>query len=301
MTTNDALTAEPSSLAFDTAPLGAALRTIASNKEPLMRYVAAVRAIPLGEQPIVIGGNVVSHYDVLSKRPELKSALWNALQRANDLAGNMDTLHIWAASAAVNIVGEITPLLESVSTILAAVPSGGSINPADLQRIREKMQMVTVHVWMVRMAMDQVSRGIKNFVSNIFVDHDTFAAGPLELHKVRAEVGQQISDEAMPYVLKPVTSGIGNAMLEVGRAFLATIDGLIQVLGNALVGHEAMQGAASALATAASTAWTKYEAGASAVWAADAAKMSVTLRKMQLTEAIESWKQFATFFSKSNL
>ena len=301
MTTNDALTVEPSTLAFDTAPLGAALRKIAENREPLIRYATAVRAIPLGEQPIVIGGNVVSRYDVLSKRPELKSTLWNALQRANDLAGHLSTLHNWAAGGAVGIVGEITPPLESVRTILAAVPSGGSINPADLPRIREQMQSVIVQIWIVRMAMDQISRGIRDFVSHVIVDHDTFAGGPFELRKVRAEVGQQISDEAMRYVLNPVTSGIGQAMLEVGRGFLAAIDGLIQVLGNALVGHEAMQGSASALATFASSAFAKYEAAASAVWAADAAKMSVTLRKLQLTEAIESWKQFATFFSQSNL
>lgn len=301
MTTNDALTPEPPSLAFDTATFGAALRTIASNREPLMRYVAAVRAIPLGEQPIVVRGEVVSRYDVLSKKPELKSALWNALHRANDLAGHMDTLHNWAAGGANGAVEQITPLLDSIYKILAAVPASGSINPADLPRIRQEMQLVSVYVWMVRTPMQQIGAGIKTFLSNIFVDHDTFAAGPLELRKMKDEVGRQISDEAMPLVLKLETNGIGLAMLEVGRAFLATIDGLIQVLGNALVGHEAMQGAASAVGAAANTAWSKYEAAASAVWAADAAQMSITLRKLELTVAIESWKQFAAFFSKSNL
>ena len=98
----------------------------------------------------------------------------------------------------------------------------------------------------------------------------------------------------MPLVTHPIYSGIGNAMLEVGRVFLNSIDKFSQVLGNALTGHEAMDGAASALAAAASNAWTKYDAAAS-VFASDDATMSVTLRKIELATAIESWNQFATF------
>ena len=38
-----------------------------------MDYVAAVRAIPMGEQPIVIDGREASRYDVLSKKPDLET------------------------------------------------------------------------------------------------------------------------------------------------------------------------------------------------------------------------------------
>lgn len=301
MTADNALTADPGSLAFDVAPIAAALRTIVSNRDPLMSYVAAVRAIPMGEQPITIGGNVVSRYDPLSKKPELRTALYLAIHRADDLAGNMSTLHNWATGAAEQIVGQINPRLQTVLSILDAIPSGGSVSAADVPRIREQMQLAVVNGWMVRMGMEQISRGIRDFLSHLIVDHDTFAGGPFELRRMAQEAGKQISDQAMPYVLDPLSSRIGYAMLEVGRAFIAAIERLALVLGNALAGHEAMQGAASALAAASANAWAKYQDAIGEVAAADAVTMSVTLRKLHLSTAIESWSQFAEFFKNSQL
>ena len=188
-----------------------------------------------------------------------------------------------------------------IRKILDAVPTGGKVSAADIPRIREQMQIVMVQVWLTRTAMTQISGGIHNFLTFYVSDHETFFRGPFELGRIKQEVGQQISADAMPLVTHPIYSGIGNAMLEVGRVFLNSIDKFSQVLGNALTGHEAMDGAASALAAAASNAWTKYDAVAASVFASDDATMSVTLRKIELATAIESWNQFATFFSESNL
>ena len=105
----------------------------------------------------------------------------------------------------------------------------------------------------------------------------------------------------MPYVLNPMSRGIGETMLQVGRAFISATDRVGGVIGNAMLGHEGMRGAASALATAASTAHAKYEAAANAFYRADSATMSITLRKLQLTTSIQSWIQFAEFFERSGL
>lgn len=301
MTADDFLTAEPESLGFDMAPMAAAVRTIVESRDPLMNYIKAVRAIPMGEQPIVIDGKVGAQYDVLAKKPQFRSALYEVIQHADLLASNMSTLHSWATGGAEQIIGQINPPLETVRSILAAVPSGGTINPADLTRIREQMQFATTYVMLLRMAMKQITGGIHDFLAHFIIDYETLAAGPLELGRLKEEVGRQISEDAMPYVLNPMYQGIGQAMLQVGKVFLGAIDLLAQALVNSRTGHEAMNGAASALGTAAATAWTKYDAAATAVYAADSATMSVTLRKLQLTTAIESWKQFAAFFSNSNL
>jgi hypothetical protein len=301
MTTNNVLAAEPPSLDFDIAPMKAAVKSLVESRQPIMNYVTAVRAIPLGEQPVIVDGKVSSHWDVLSKKPDLRNRLYEAKGRADDLAGHMSTLHNWAAGGATKVVGDINPPLEAIRQILDAVPTGGTINPADVLRIQQQMMTARVQVWMVSIAMTQITGGIRNFLTHLISDHDMFAGGPYELRQMKDEVGRQISDQAMPYVLNPITSGIGKAMLQVGTAFLNSIEGLIQVLGNATTNHEAMGGAVSALATASSNAWTKYEAAANAVSASDAATMSVTLRKLKLSTAIDSWNQFATFFSESNL
>jgi hypothetical protein len=301
MTTNDVLAAEPPSLDFDIAPMRAAIKSLVENRQPVMNYVKAVRAIPLGEQPVIVDGKVSSHWDVLAKKPDLRSRLYEAKGRAEDLASHMSTLHNWAAGGATKVVGDINPPLEIVRQILDTVPVGGKVTPADVQRIQQHMMTVRVHVWMVSMAMTQITGGIRNFLSHLISDHDMFAGGPYELRRMKDEVGRQISDQAMPYVLNPITRGIGEAMLQVGAAFMNTIESLIQVLGNALTNYEAMGGAVSALATASSNAFTKYEAASNAVSASDAATMSVTLRKLKLSTAIDSWNQFATFFSESNL
>jgi hypothetical protein len=296
-----ALAVEPSSLELDFAPLGSALLTLGASVSPLMSYVNAVRAIPMGEQPIILDGKVAGKYDALAKRPELKAALYGVIHRANEIAGHMDTLHIWAGGGATKLIEEIVPPLEKVRAILAATPAGAAISAADQQTVREQMQRVSVFTMMAGMVMTQVGTGMHNFLSNIGVDHDTLAGGPYELRKVADELGKQISDEAMPYVLNPIYRGIGETMLQIGRVFIAAINHLSTVLGNALAGHEAMGGTASALAVAASSAHSKYEAAANAVAASDAATMSVTLRKLQLSAAIQSWKQFADFFTRSGL
>jgi hypothetical protein len=289
------------SLEFDVAPLAAAIAPLATSTGPIMQYVAAVRAIPMGEQPIIIGGQRAGAYDVLSKRPELKAALYNAIRRAEGLASYMDTLHNWANGGATQMEGLITPPLETIRTILAAVPAGGTINAADLRRIVEQMQLASVHAWMVSMGMTQIGAGIHDFLSHIIIDHDTLANGPLALGKMAQEIGQQISAEAMPYVLNPMSRGIGETILQIGRTFIAAIDNVSRVIGNARIGHEAMGLAATALATFAATATSKYQAAASAVNASNEATMSVTLRKLQLSMAIASWKQFADFFNRSGL
>jgi hypothetical protein len=295
------LFAEPDSLAIDAASLGAAAKAIANSSGPVMTYVQAVRAIPMGEQPIIVSGNVAGHYDVLSKRPELKSALYAAIRRGDEIAGHMSTLHDWAAGGARKIAGMVTPSLESLRAILASVPSGGTMSDSDVVRAREQMQIAWVNTMMVSMGINQIGSGINNFLSNIIVDHDTLARGPLELNKVGQEIGKQISDEAMKYVLNPMARGIGETILQIGRAFIATTDRVGGVIGNAMLGHEAMRGGASALATAATTARAKYEAAASAFYRADSATMSTTLRKLQLTTSIQSWNQFAEFFERSGL
>lgn len=301
MTADGALAADPGSLAFDVAPLAAAARGIAASRDPLMSYVAAVRAIPMGEQPIIVDGREGARYDVLAKKPQLRTALYEAIRHANDLADSMTALHNWAAGGAAHYVGLIVPPLEIVRSILAAVPVGGAVSAADVPRIREQMLTVNAHALVVRMSLNQIGTGIRAFLSHIMVDHDTFAGGPLELRRMTDEIGRQISDDAMPLVLDLMSSGVGKAMLQVGRAFIDAVERLSRVLGNALVGHEAMGGAASALAAASANAWAKYDAAAGAVYSADAATMSVVLRKLQLTAAVESWKQFAAFFADSQL
>ena len=175
------------------------------------------------------------------------------------------------------------------------------MSAADMARAREQMQLAWVHTMMVSMGINQLAGGIKNFLSNIIIDHETLARGPLELIKVGQEIGKQISDEAMKYVLNPMSRGIGETMLQIGRAFIAATDRVGGVIGNALLGHEAMRGGATALATAASAAHAKYDAAANAFYRADSATMSTTLRKLQLTTSIQSWNQFAEFFERSGL
>ena len=46
------------------------------------------------------------------------------------------------------------------------------------------MQLAWVNTMMVSMGINQVGAGINNFLSNIIIDHETLASGPLELFKV---------------------------------------------------------------------------------------------------------------------
>lgn len=299
MSDNDTFTAEPESLAFDVAPLGAALKRLGSTKDPILKYIAKVRTIPMGQQPVKVDGIEVARYDVLAKKPQLKSALHEAIYHVNDVDGHLVALHNWANGGATQMVGNIVPPLQSIQSILKT--SGSKISAADVQRIKEQMAITATHIQIVKWALTTVTHGMERFISNLTADHDTFASGPYELHSVYIELGTQISEDARPYVLNPLSRGIGEAMLQVGRSFLASIEHLGQNLVDALAVHEAMGLAASALATACNTAFVKYEAGANAIARATPETMSATGMKLQIGTAITSWNQFAQFFSESDL
>jgi hypothetical protein len=252
----------------------------------------------MGEQPIKVDGVVVSHYDVLAKKPQLKAALYSAIHHAEDVDGYILALHNWAKGAATLMAGNIVGPLEAIQTILNA---STRISDADLKTIREKMQLVALYTQLVKMAMNSNALGIGRFISNLANDHDTFASGPYELQSVYTELGTQISADAMPFVLKPLSRGIGEAMLQIGRSFLGSIEHLGQKLVDAVAVHEAMGTSVSALATACKNALEKYEPAATEVALANSETIRPTMRKLHIGNAITSWNDFAKFFSESDL
>ena len=298
MSDNNPITADPESLAFDVAPMAAAAKKLASTKDPVVKYVAQVRTIPMGEQPIKVDGVVVSHYDVLAKKPELKAKLYTAIHHAEDVEGYLLALHNWSKGAATQMAGYIVGPLEAIQTILNA---STKISDADLRRIREQMQYVAMYTQLVKTAMNSNAFGIQRFISGLATDHDTFASGPYELHSVYTELGAQISADAMPFVLDLKSRGIGEAMLQVGRAFLGSIEHLGQKMVDALAVHEAMGTSVSALATACKNALEKYEPAANEVALANSETIRPTMRKLHIGNAITSWNDFAKFFSETDL
>lgn len=295
--TND----DSASFGIDVAPFASALKTIGTNAAPIRTYATAAKAIPLGPQTIVIGGAPAGSYDPLSKLAPVKTALYAAQAHAVDVLGCVDSLHYWAVAGATEMVGPITTSLQAARAVLERVPAGGTLSPEDAQTVQTHMQMAVIYMQLVQMSISQIASGVGAFTAQILNDHETLAKGPLALARVVEEVGQQVNADAMAYVLNPMSRGIGETILQIGRTFIAAANQTSAVIGNAMTEHETMRGAATALANASETARLKVEAAHTLVARADSASLSTVMRRLNLTSAIASWNQFVDFFTRSGL
>ncbi|HEX8251835.1 MAG TPA: hypothetical protein VF846_01715 [Thermoanaerobaculia bacterium] len=293
--------ADSESFGIDVAPFASSIKTIGTNAAPIRTYATAARAIPMGPQPIVIGGSPAGSYDPLSNRADVKTALYAAQAHAQDVLQSIDSLHAWADGGATEMVGQITTPLQTARAVLERVPSGGTLSPEDAQTIYTQIQLAVIYIQLVQMVISQIANSVRSFTTQILNDHETLARGPLALAQVVEEVGRQINADALPYIINPLSRGIGETILQIGRTFIAAATQTSAVIGNAMTEHEAMRAAATALANASETARAKVEAAHNAVARADSASLSVVMRRLNLNSAIASWNQFADFFTRSGL
>jgi hypothetical protein len=293
------LTADPEelSLAIDAAAISSAAVQVGTRNDGMRAYIAAIRAVPIGPQPMIIGGQKAGEYDPLAKQPAFKNALWSAQAAANDMAGRLDMLHVWATGGARKLADEIIQPLQRVQDLVR----GDSVTADQAQEISRQMGTAYVHTMMLAMGLTQTGQGVSAFLARLVQDHDTLSRGPLELRKVADDVRRSIAADAQPYLLNPITAGIGKTYLDIGNAALSTIDRLGGAIGRALEGHEAMQAGASALGVAMASARGKYEAAYNAAGRASPADLPNVMRRYRLSTAITSWNQFADFFTRSGL
>jgi hypothetical protein len=297
-----ALLADEPTLVLDGQPIVAAATKLGTSSRDVMPYVNAVKAIPLGAQPIVIDGRESGRYDPLDKYPALRTALFAAQDHATRLADAATTLHEWAVlKQRHDFIETIIQSLEAVRGMIENVPDGTPVSTDVLEKIRRCMQHVSVGSMLTSMALQQTSDGVNAFASNVVTDHDTLARGPLEMGALISRIEEQTKSEAMKYILNPMSGGIGQVILKIGSAFIEPARNMQRVISTALASHEAIRGAAGALANAAESARLKQESAYDRFQRADAAGVSATLRKLRLETAATSWKQFLDFFKRSGL
>jgi hypothetical protein len=286
-------------LAFDSQAAAAGARQFVANRGPVVAYIGAVKAVPLGSQPIVLDGRQVTAFDPLEKEPQVRAALYNAQYHAQDVAGYLDTLHTWAQGGIRQVVDwPLQPVIR-MRDVLAAVPAGGTLS--DAQSAEVMNQMATAKLWteMIAQAVGSVRAGVQRFLGQLGEDHAALVAGPVAVAAAMAAVDNNTKAVALPLVTNPVTAGIGQVIIDVGGRIYARLGAVHAALANALYGHEAMRGGVSALGVAAETIRGKYAAGERALAAADAKTRTLILRKIDLAVAIKSWEQFRDFILNS--
>jgi hypothetical protein len=288
---------EDMSLAIDAPAIGAAALKVGTRNDGMRAYIAAIRAVPIGPQPMIIGGQKSGEYDPLAKQDAFKNALRSAQGGANEMAGRLDTLHLWATGGARRLADEVIDPLQRVQDLVR----GDSVTAEQAQEIGRQMGTAYVHTMMLAMALAQAGQGVAAFLARLVQDHDTLSRGPLELRKVADDVRRNIAADAQPYLINPITAGIGKTYIDIGNAALSAIERLAGAIGRALEGHESMQAGASALGVAMVSARGKYEAAYNAAARASPADLPNVMRRFRLSTAITSWNQFADFFTRSGL
>ena len=290
-----ALEQDPPPLVLDVPAIGDAAVRIATRNDGMRAYIAAILAVPIGPQPVIVGGKKAADYDPLAKQAPFKAALMRAQASAGAIRGNLDTLHLLAAGGAREQADSIIAPLQQVVDLV----QGESVTPEQQGRIVIGMGTAWAHTMILAMTLEQVSRGVTDFLGRLVEDHETLSRGPLALRPVVDEVRRGIAADAQPYLLNPMTAGIGKTFLDIGNAVLVTVDRLDAAIGRALEGHEAMQAGASALGVAMGSVRVKYEAAYAAAGRASRADLPDAMRRYRLNTAIASWNQFADFFTRS--
>jgi hypothetical protein len=288
---------DPESLVIDVAAFADAALKMGTRNDGMRAYIAAMRAVPLGPQPVIIDGHQSGTYDPLAKHEAFRAALWGAKHAADGIASELDSLHNWATGGAKELAKTINTPLQRILDLV----QGDSVSETQAKEIVTQMTTVWFYTNMLSAGLDTTSLNVTNFIKRMVVDHETLSRGPLELRAVADQVGRSISADAQPYLLNPFTAGIGNVYLAIGRALLSNIDRLAGSIGKALEGHEAMQAGATALGIAMASAKGKYNAAYNAATRSSVADLPTVMRRMRLSTAIASWNQFADFFSRSGL
>lgn len=293
---------EPQPLVLDVGAIEAGVRAFVANRADVAAYVAVIAAVPLGPQPIVIDGQRSGEFDPLARFAPLRTALQTAQAHGESMGGALRTLHAWASPGLDDYVRLVTDPLVQVQEVLAAVPAGGEATPEQARRLHEQLYYSETYARLLLAPAVRSTRAqVLDFLAHLVADHDTLANGPLAVADAAREIDAQVRDQAMPYVLNPVTSGIGNVMLEIGRAMHVQLDRLAAALRTALAGHEGMRTGISALATAVETAVVKLAAGVAAAQRAAADQLPLVVRQLEVGKAIASWRQFVEFLHGSGL
>ncbi|HVG23854.1 MAG TPA: hypothetical protein VND45_06850 [Thermoanaerobaculia bacterium] len=282
-------------LAFDFAPAAAGARTFVGSRSSVMAYVAAIRAVPLGAQPLQREG-VTASFDPLEQDPAMAQALSRAQWNANQVVGHLDTLHRWSSGSVRELAAEVLKPIVAMRDAIAAVPSGGTLSPeADRDTL---MNMMMARVWTSQIAagVDLVRRGLHSFLTNLRDDHDTLASGSIAIGAIRSRIQQHTSEVAQRYILGPeFMRWAGALVLDIGRARLEALAGVENAIVRALEGHQGMRGGMDAFASGAESIGAKYAAAQGALASADAPTRSMALRKYDFNRAIRSWEDFRDF------
>ncbi len=289
--------ADPQSLAIDAAGIAEASLKVGTRNDGMRAYITAIRAVPIGPQPVIIHGERSGEFDPLAKHDSFRGALAGARQAAAEMAGHLDTLHQWAAGGAKSIASGVTVPLQRALDLA----QGDAITSEQSREIVTQMGLAWVHTMMIAGSLQGLSRGVTDFLNRIVQDYETLTRGPLELRHVADDVRRNIAADAQPLLVNPITAGIGKTYLDIGAAFLVTIDRLAGAIGRATEAHETMRVGASALGVALASARGKYQAACEAAGRASPAELPAVIRRYGLNTAITSWNQFADFFTRSGL
>jgi hypothetical protein len=294
---------EPQPLVLDVAAIETGVRAFVANRAGVAAYVAAIAAVPLGPQPIVIDGQRAGEFDPFSKLAPQRAGLAAAQAHGESMAGALSNLHGWASSPGLDpYVRLVTDPLAKVQEVLTAIPSGGAPSSEQARQMMEQLYQAELYArGILGPAVTTTRNTVFNFLSHLVDDHDTLANGPLAVAGAMEAIDRNVSEQAMKYLLNPLTSGLGNILLEMGRGMHAHLERLIAAMRTALAGHEGMRTGISALATAVETAVVKLQGGVAAAQRASGAQLPVVVRKLEVGKAIVSWQQFLDFLHRSGL
>lgn len=289
--------AEVGPLAVDVAAISSGVRSWVDNRRGVTDYVAAMVAVPLGPQPIVVPGMDAFSYDPLGKRPELARRLREAQVHAEWAARSIDNLQ----DTLSKMGGAVAPELAIVHDLVESVPPGAPLPADKAQQIRQTMFMVRIYTNAYGAALSQSQDGVIGFLGQLGADHAALVDGNVSIAQVKQQIVEDGQAAMLPLVLDPTGRGIAAIIGQIGGRLVAALDAVGATLRGALEGHEGMRGGLSALASAVQTIASKHSAAADATNRADSAALPLIVRKLFLANAIASWQQLAAFVTNSGL
>jgi hypothetical protein len=286
-------------LAFDFTAAAAGAQQFVSSRASVYAYIDAIRAVAVGPQPIVIGGQPSGTFDPLQNLPDVASGVHAAKYHADAVAQQLDFLHGWAQGHIRGAVDLVLGPVKTMRDIFVAVPSGGTLTEEQIGQIGGQMYAAKFMTGMLASTARQTRQGIQDFLTQLPNDHKALSDGPYALARVRGKIESDFRDLAMKYIFNPVTAGIGNVILQIGGQFLKSVDKLSGTLSTALQGHEAMRSGIGAFATGIEAVMDKYVLGEKALYKADRETATVALRRFDLNRAVSSWEQLRDFVLNS--
>jgi hypothetical protein len=274
---------------------------VAASMSVIDAYVQSMSALPLGPQPVVIGGQQAGTFDPLGGTPQLESALGAAQQDclSQCLTADLTNL-VGLLQASCNPV--VQSSFETIKQVTEALKQSNSQpTSAQIQQVQTALQNISQAATYTDDFASAISSEAGDFIPQVAAADQTLNQGSGAISAEIAPLQQWVQNTVEQYAGLPGGEAIAEVVAQIGGQMIADL----QTLSAGLAGAAAE----GSLAVEAATDLSNFAAGVSGYYAdlltqldqISAEQLLSFLEKLHVKAAEKFWNDLTDYVTSTGL